>query len=147
MALPKAPTLLVEEIMVTLVYRVTTEMKLSDVAELFIKHQISGAPIVDQMDHVISMIGEGDTLRLAATEGLEATISHCLPKLPQQSQIITLQKHSTFTDAYRLFLKHKFHRMPVVDGAGRIHGLVSRSTILTVFVEAHYGKKLPKRSA
>lgn len=140
----KPPTVLLEDIMVTKIYRVIPELTLFEVSELFIRHQISGAPVVDSLDNVISMIGEGDTLRLAAIHGLEAHISHCLPELPTQAALVTLAKHDTFTDAYRLFLKHKFHRLPIVDSNGRLQGLVTRSTILTLFVEAHYGKKIAR---
>jgi CBS-domain-containing membrane protein len=91
------------------------------------------------------MIGEGDTLRLAAKYGLETQVSHCLAELPSTREVVALKKHDTFTDAYRLFLKHKFHRLPIIDGNGRLQGLVSRSTILTLFVEAHYGKHIQRQ--
>ena len=38
------PTVLVTDFMVKEVFRVTPEMKLWEVAELMMKHQISGAP-------------------------------------------------------------------------------------------------------
>lgn len=132
--------------MVTRVYRITPDMKLWEVAELFLKRQISGAPIVDQNDHVISMLGEGDTLRLAAENGLEATVAECLPKLPQARNMITLKKESPFQEAYRLFLKHRCHRMPVIDSVGKLHGIVTRTTVLTLFVESHYGKKIVRHA-
>lgn len=134
----------VHEIMATKVYRVTPEMKLWEVAELFLKHLISGAPVVDQNDKVISMIGEGDTLRLAAEKGLEATINECLPRLLQTKDIISVKKDATFQEAYRIFLKHRFHRIPVIDGGGKLQGLLTRSQVLTLFVESHYGKKISR---
>ncbi|MGZ3721313.1 MAG: CBS domain-containing protein [Bdellovibrionales bacterium] len=143
----KPPTVLVTDIMVTAVFRVTPEMKLWEVAELMMRHLISGAPVVDSMDRVISVIGEGDTLRLSAAHGVEATVASCLDKLPAPEEVVTLQKFDSFTDAYRIFLKHKFHRLPVVDGGGALKGLVTRSTILQLIVEAHHGKKIPKKTS
>lgn len=140
----KAPTIFIGDIMVTKVFRVTPDMKLWEVAELFIKRQISGAPVVDQSDNVISMIGEGDTLRMAALHGLEVTVAHCLPEILQQKDIISLQIKSTFQDAYRIFLKNRIHRIPILDSGGKLHGLITRSTVLTLFVESHYGKKIPR---
>lgn len=133
--------------MVTKVYRVTPEMKLWNVIELMIRHQISGAPVVDTLDQVITVIGEGAVLRLAASEGLDATVSHCLPKLTPTKKIITLERHHTFADAYKIFLKNYIHRIPVVDDNGRLKGIVSRGTILRLFLEAHYGKKLTRPAA
>ena len=140
-------TLLVEEIMISKVYRVTPDMKLWEVAEMFIKHSISGAPVVDQNDHVISMLGEGDVLRLAAEKGLDSTVAENLSHLVQPRTMLSLKKDSTFQEAYRLFLKHRCHRLPVVDGAGKLHGLVTRSNVLVLFVESHYGKKITRKPA
>lgn len=138
----KPPKVTIEDFMVTKVIRVTPDLTLIEVAELFLKKQISGAPVVDGMDRVLSVIGEGVTLRLAASEGLNATIAKCMPKLTPADKIITLKRQNTFQDAYRAFLKHNIHRIPIVDANGLLKGLVSRSTIFRIFVEAHFGKKI-----
>jgi len=140
------PELKVRDIMVTQVHRITPHMKVSEAVELLVKHMISGAPVVDAMDHVISIMGEGDALRMAAMYGLEATVSHCLPHLTATDKVITLTETGTFADAYRIFLKNKIHRIPIVDGNGNLKGLVTRSTLLLLFVEAHYGKKISRSS-
>ena len=138
------PTVLVTDFMVKDVFKVTPSMTLLQVAELMMKHLISGAPVVDSMDRVISVIGEGDTLRLIAAHGAQATVSHCLPKLLPTKDLVTLQKFATFTDAYRLFMKHKFHRIPIVDGGGNLKGIVTRSMILQMIVEGQHGKKIQR---
>lgn len=135
-----------EQIMVTQVYRVHPGMKLREVAEMFLAHNISGAPVVDAMDRVISVVGEGAVLRLAASAGLEATIAHCMPLLTPASKMITLEKHNTFTEAYRIFLKHNIHRIPIVDSNGVLQGLLSRNMILKLFVEAAHGRAIPGRT-
>ena len=133
--------------METNVVRILPEMKLREVIEMMIKHQISGAPVVDGLGRVISMIGEGDAIRLAATDGMDATIAHCLQHLTPQHKLITLTRTAPFSDAYQIFLKHKIHRIPIVDGGGALKGFVTRSLILRMFVEAYHGKKIPPRSA
>jgi IMP dehydrogenase len=138
------PVVLITDIMVTVVFKVTPEMKLWEVAELMMRHLVSGAPVVDKMDRVLTVIGEGDTLRLSAQHGVEFTVAKCLEFLPTQEELVTLQKHNSFTDAYRIFLKHKYHRLPVIDGNGLLKGLVTRSTILRMMVEAHHGRKITK---
>ncbi len=133
--------------MVTRVFRITPDMKLWEVAELFIKKHISGSPVVDQNDHVISVLGEGDTLRLAAEHGLDVTVAECLPHMPSLDKMVTIKKEATFLEAYRLFLKHRVHRIPIIDGNGKLHGLLTRSQVLTLFVESHYGKKIQNQPA
>lgn len=136
------PNYKISEFMVEKIYRVTPDMTLLQVAEMLLRHQISGAPVVDATDHVISVIGEGLILRLAASEGLLATVAHCLPKMPDANHIVTLKKEDSFTDAYRTFLKHNVHRIPIVDDNGALKGLITRTTIFRIFVEAHHGKKI-----
>ncbi|HMN69189.1 MAG TPA: CBS domain-containing protein [Bdellovibrionales bacterium] len=140
------PTLLVSEIMTAGVHSIRPEMKIYEVIELLIRHHISGAPVVDHLDQVLSVVSEGDVLRLAALEGLEATVAHCLPQLPRPKNLITVQRTQSFADAYRLFIKHSLHRIIVVDSNGRLHGVVTRADILRIFVEAKHGKKI-KRGA
>ena len=128
--------------MLTKILRVTPDMTLYEVAELLLRKKISGAPVVDAMDRVLSVIGEGVTLRLAASEGLNTTLAQCLNKLTPADKIVTLKKTHSFQDAYRAFLKYNIHRIPIVDGSGTLKGLISRSTIFRIFVEAHHGKKI-----
>lgn len=141
----QAPKHLVQDVMTAVVHRVKLEMKVYEVIEMLTRYQISGAPIVDQSDNLVSVLSEGDLLRLAASEGLEATIAHCLLHLPPTNKLITLLKHESFTDAYKLFLKHSLHRIIVVDANGRLNGIVTRADVLRLFVEARHGKKLPAR--
>jgi CBS domain-containing protein len=136
------PALTMADIMVKTVLTVKPDMTLHSVVDLLVRNLISGAPVVDSTNRVLTVIGEGATLRLAASEGLKATVAHCLTKLTPDTQIITLRKENTFADADRLFLKHNIHRIPIVDGNMRLVGLVSRTTILKMFVEAHHGKKI-----
>ncbi len=138
------PKVLLSEIMTAPVQPATTDMKLREVIEMMIKRGISGAPVVDSSGKIISMIGEGDSLRLAASNGLEATLAACLSHLPTVKQLVTLTRNHSFEDAYRVFLSHKFHRIPIVDGNGHLQGLITRSDILRLFVESHYGKKITR---
>lgn len=126
------------------IHRVKPEMKVHEVIEMLTRYLISGAPVVDQLDTVITVVSEGDMLRLAALHGLDATIASCMADLPKTHHLITVEKQQTFTDAYKLFLKHTLHRIIVVDGNGRLQGLVTRADILRLFVEARYGKKISR---
>ena len=135
----------IEEIMTKDTVRVWPELKLLEVIERMIQQQVSGVAVVDSMDRLLTMIGEGDVLRLAASEGLLTTIAHCLPKLKKPAELITLARHAQFTDAYRLFLKNNIHRIPVIDSRGTLLGMVTRSLVLRLFVESHHGKKIPDK--
>jgi predicted transcriptional regulator len=125
----------VEDIMTTAVYRVTPDMTIREVIALLIQRKIHGAPIVDQTDHVLSVISEGDAMHLAASDGLDTTVAGVLWKLKKQHQVITLERKADYTEAYKLFLKHGIHRIIVTDKNGRLQGLISRSNILKILIQ------------
>lgn len=139
----KAHAILVSDFMIENVIKITPQMKLREVAELFLAKKISGAPVVDKSECVISIIGQGALLQVLASEGVEATVAHCLSKLTPPYKMITLKKFDPFEEAYRLFMKHGIHRIPVVDDNGKLIGMISRGSIFRLVVEAYHGKKLP----
>jgi CBS domain-containing protein len=61
------------------------------------------------------------------------------------SEITTLRPTDSFTDAYRLFLKPNVRRIPVTSDNGQLVGLLSRGTIIRIFVEAYYGHSITPR--
>ena len=88
-----------------------------------------------QIKKVMSVVSEGDLLKLAASVGMAKTIYQCLIKLPKTDKLITLTKTDTFTMVYRKFLSTPVHRLIVVDDKGRLEGIVSRSDVLRVLTD------------
>lgn len=129
---PGPAPLRVEDIMTANVMGVHLEMTVRDAMKMLATHKISGAPVINNMNKVISVISEGDVLKLAATEGLDKTISACLPKLCKTENLMTLKKTNMFSEAYMMFLAKGVHRIIVIDGNGNLQGIVSRSNVLRV---------------
>ncbi len=132
---PNVPTLTVESIMIAKVHTLTTEMTIRDAIRLVLQHSISGAPVVDDQRKVMSVVSEGDLLKLAATMGLDKSIFQCMSKLKKSDSLLTLKKTDSFADAYRKFLRNPVHRLIVIDDMGRLEGLVSRSNVLRVLAD------------
>jgi CBS domain-containing protein len=124
------------------VHAVTLEMTVKDAIKLLTGNKISGAPIIDKMNNVVSVITEGDALRLAAgSHGMERQIAKCLDELCKADKLITVKAADSFADVYRMFLQHAFHRVIVIDSSGKLHGVVSRSNVLRLLVEGLPGNK------
>lgn len=126
-------------------HTIEPKMSLGTVAELFVKNKISGAPVVDTQFRLMSLIGEGILLRMAAKYGLSTLVVDLMSELPAQDDLVTINREAMFQEAYRIFIDHNIHRIPVMDSNGLILGMVTRSIIFRMFVEAHYGKKLSQR--
>ncbi len=137
----RTKAILVSDLMIENPISVTPKMKLREVAELFLSKKISGAPVIDESGHLISLIGQGALLELLAINGVEATVAACLEHLTPVHKLITLKRTDLFGDAYKIFIKHGIHRIPVVDGNGKLTGMISRGLVFKMVVEAHHGKK------
>jgi predicted transcriptional regulator len=135
----------VESFMTADVFVVKTDMTVRTAIELMTGKKIGGAPIVDAQNRLISVISEGDLLKLAASVGLEMTIEKCLPRLPKAEKLICLKRMDDFLAAYRLFLTHPVHRIIVADDRGKLQGIVSRSNVLRLLVELAEKGETPKQ--
>ncbi len=128
----KMPILSVEKIMVFEIHSISPEMTVRESILKLLKNRIHGAPVIDSQKKVMSVVSQGDLLKLAATMGLDKTIFQCMTKLVKTDELITVKKKDSFTDAYKKFLSHSVHRLIVVDDHGRLEGMLSRSNILEV---------------
>lgn len=139
----KKSQVLIKDVMTTTVTAITPKMKLWEIAELFIARKISGAPLVDMGGRLISIIGEGALLQLLAHFGSDAEVGHCLKELTPADKMISLKQTDPFHLAYQLFMKHKIHRIPILNENHVVVGLITRGAVLRMIVESHHGKKIP----
>lgn len=131
-----APAVTVATIMRTQVHCVTTDMTVREAIEVLLTHSISGAPVVDNGKKAMSVVSQGDLLKLAATVGLDKSIFQCMMKLIKTDKLLTIEKTVPFTVVYKKFLTNPVHRFIVVDAMGRVEGIVSRSSVLRMLVKA-----------
>ena len=124
----------VKEFMTPSVHTVTLDMTVREAIEKLTSNQISGAPIVDSSQKVVSVVSEGNLLKLAAGKNLDKKISQVIGQLPKSESLIHLSSASSFIDAYRLFLANSVHRIIIMDANGKLQGIVSRSNVLRILV-------------
>lgn len=136
----KVPTLNVGTMMTATVLTITPAMTIRESIKLILTNKISGAPVIDNNKKVMTVVSEGDLLRLAAGSGLDKTIFQCMTKLTKMDKLLTVCKTDSFAEAYKKFLANTVHRLIVVDDIGRLEGIVTRSTILRVLVDTSVSK-------
>lgn len=135
MEIPRPPDIKVEHIMTKEVFSITLGMTIREAIRLMTSHRISGAPVVDNARNVVSVMTEGDALKIAASAGLDKTVMKIIERLPKTQDLVTARASDSFADVYKLFLQHSFHRILVVDGSGKLTGIVSRANVLMLLVE------------
>ena len=141
-------------------YAVTADAPVSEAMHALVEHQVSGLPLVDAQGRVCGFVSDGDIMRYLADKTPAFTSSYVfleaannqsidgrlreLMVLPvaeiATDKVVSLPASTTLKDACQTLARHKFKKAPVVDEAGRMVGVVSRSSILRRAMESYLEK-------
>ncbi|HZC99632.1 MAG TPA: CBS domain-containing protein [Actinomycetes bacterium] len=139
----------VEDVMTTEVVTVRRQEPFKSIVRLLEECRISAVPVVDDRGVVIGVVSEADLLAkeryphgragLSTVEGLRnRTALHKAKGVTaaelMSSPPVTVQLGSTVGEAARLCAGAGVKRLPVVDGRGRLVGVVTRTDLLKVFM-------------
>lgn len=143
--------MLVKDFMVQDVYAARPTFTLKQLFQIFIENKISGLPIVDEEDKLISMVTDGDILRyLSPKENIfkdyftyipvlpgehlddvvKSKLNHTVSNLLKSKDIKTISPESHLEDAVKILSKNNIKKIPVVDGENRVVGMISRGDLL-----------------
>jgi CBS domain-containing protein len=130
---PAVPT--AREIMAGSLVTLRPDMMAVEAAELLLKHQISGAPVVDAEGHLLGLLSEFDLLRAVASSDYEMDAHDAIVKV---DQLMSRDCHTVSPDMDLFALAHEFvslrvRRFPVIEN-GRLIGQVSRRDALRAAV-------------
>ena len=138
---------LAREIMTRDVIAVTPDQSLPEVAEVMARHGVSGVPVIDAERRVVGVISEKDFLgRMGASKSgsFMEVVADCLEnkgcvavpvRAEQAGEMmtappITVGEDARLCELTTLFGQKGINRIPVVDGAGRLVGIVTRADIV-----------------
>ncbi|MGI5452076.1 CBS domain-containing protein [Streptomyces sp. CA-249302] len=144
----------VGSVMTTEVVRAEYGTPFKEVARRLGEHRISGLPVVDEDDKVIGVISETDLMiRQADTPDpyepkKRSQLASMMPSARRQAakarartagQLmteppVTVHADDTIVEAARTMAQHRVERLPVLDEAHRLVGIVTRRDLLTVFL-------------
>jgi CBS-domain-containing membrane protein len=136
---------LVRDVMTCNVVAVRKEAEFKEIIEVMRRRRISAFPVLDAGDRVIGVVSEADLLlreayparpaasrperrRLVPAKARAMTAAELMT-----SPAVTITAEATVTEAARMMHSRRIKRLPVVDGAGRLTGLVSRVDLLGVY--------------
>jgi IMP dehydrogenase len=97
---------------------VRPNQKVRDVLLLMNKYKISGIPVVDESNKLIGIITNRD-LRFQPDEDQAVSV------IMTKENIITAPLGTKLEHAEHILQKHKIEKLPVVDGNGILHGLIT----------------------
>ncbi len=119
-----------------------------DVVRRMQEYRVSALPVIDDEDRLIGLVSEGDLI-LKEDPALEDA-AHLFEGRQRRHErekaaglvaaelmttpVVTVAPDATLGEAARLMHRKGVKRLPVVDAAGRVHGILSRSDLLKVFL-------------
>jgi CBS domain-containing protein len=139
----------VADVMTRSVIAVRKNASFKELAVKLRDERISAFPVIDDGNRVIGVVSEGDLIAKEATAGGYEDLTGPLAGLLHRHELekaraltagelmskppIIVRPDDTVSYAAQLMYDHRVKRLPVVDGAGRLAGIVSRSDVLSVF--------------
>ncbi len=137
--------------------------RIIDVAGSLRENKISGAPVVDKEGKLAGIISEGDIMRLIEVHSPHINLILPAPldliELPVRmkyeideiaedmnkaaslligeimtKKVVTIDPDSDISDAAQLMDTHDVKRLPVVDSAGKMVGIITRGDIIGAMV-------------
>jgi CBS domain-containing protein len=139
----------VSEVMTRDVVTVAETSGYREIVEVLAAHRIGALPVVDAHGHVVGVVSEADLLHKLEYAGAELheglfERSRTRPaRLKADSDIardlmtspaIIIGPDNSVTFAARLMSRAGVKRLPVVDDAGRLRGIVARADLLRPFL-------------
>ncbi len=132
----------VKDIMTTSVVAVREEASFKEMVAALRDRRISAFPVLDAVDRVIGVVSEADLL---AKEASIAPGRHLRRPRERAKAVgvtaaevmtapaVTVGPDAPVAEAAALMQSRRVKRLPVVDGQGRLRGIVSRADLLAVF--------------
>jgi len=96
----------------------TPDRSLADAAEMMARFHISGIPITDDRGVLVGIITNRDLL-------FETDFARSITEVMTADRLITAPEGTTLDQAERVLHQHKIEKLPIVDGAGYLRGLIT----------------------
>jgi CBS domain-containing protein len=136
----------VRDVMTTSVVAVRKDASFKEMAAMLRSRRISAFPVLDDQGRVIGVVSEGDLLVKEAVQADGASLLAALRHLREDAKAggitagdlmtgpaVTIGPDAPVEEAARLMYDRRVKRLPVVNTAGRLLGIISRVDVLTVF--------------
>lgn len=143
------------DVMTTKVVTVDRDTSVREIAQLMLQSRISGVPVVDQDQHILGIVSEGDLMRRPENETeqrpawwLESILStrdkaedyvktHGRKAGDVMTRdVVTVEEDTPLHEIARLLEQHRIKRVPVTR-EGKLVGVISRANLLHGLVAKH----------
>lgn len=100
-----------------------------EIARLLDEYGITAVPVVEADGRPVGVVSEADLLHSRLSENSPTTAEGLM-----SAPALCARPEWTAVEAARVMERRRVKRLPVVDGAGRLIGVISRSDLLQLFL-------------
>jgi CBS-domain-containing membrane protein len=136
----------VRDIMTRRVVSVREDASFKEMADMLRRTRISAFPVIDSANRVIGLVSAADLLVKEAVQATGTSLVAALRHVCEEDKAkgvtaadlmthpaIRIGPDAAVAEAARIMYDPRIKRLPVVDTAGRLLGIVSRTDVLAVF--------------
>jgi len=113
----------IAEVMTSKVVTVAPQTSMAELSEILRKHRISGAPVLENGE-LIGIISIEDLIKALAAGEMDVAVEQKMTRDP-----VTLSPDELVVLAVDRFSHYGFGRFPVVDGQGKLVGIITQGDI------------------
>ncbi len=141
----------VKDVMTNCVVAVREDADFKEMVAVMRSRRISAFPVIDSSGRVVGVVSEADLLLKETTPALPRGATWPPWRLRDRSKAagvtaaelmtkpaVTIGEDAAVAEAARLMQSRKVKRLPVVDGNGRLRGIITRTDVLSVFERPDY---------
>jgi CBS domain-containing protein len=114
------------------VFQTRPEESMEEAARLMWEHDCGVLPVVDAQQHVIGMLTDRDVCMGAYTRG--TTLRDGRVETAMSRGVFSCRPTDSLEDAIRTLADHRVRRVPVLDGQGKLLGIVSANDLFRKIV-------------
>ena len=122
--------------MVTQFVTLAPEAHIDEAVETLLRTNQSEFPVVDSGGRLVGLLGRGDMIRALKQLGPEARVAEAMT-----TQVSTIGHRQTLDEAFRILQAKSAPAVGVVDGSGKLVGLVTSETLGEMLL---VGEAMPK---
>lgn len=138
----------VRDFMITKVFTVKPSNTIKELIEVLTSNRIGGVPVVDDRGHLVGMVSDGNVLRYLSPkpigfaglvyiledveydEVLQEKLNTPVKQIMTKRSIISVSPDEDFERTLQLLARHRYKKLPVVNGVGRVIGVLSRGDLI-----------------
>jgi CBS domain-containing protein len=138
----------VRDFMITKVFTVKPSNTIKELLTVFTTNRIGGVPVVDEKDQLVGIVSDGDVLRYLAPKPLgfaglvyiiedgemediiQEKLNTPVKEIMTKKNLLYVSPDEEFERTIRLLSMHHYKKLPVVNSAGHVIGVLSRGDII-----------------